>query len=270
MTRNRTIVIVFSLVILSQTRAWSQDKRYSGPREKLHIYILVGQSNMSGRAKVEKEDRQIPGNLFLLDDKSQWVRASHPFIQYSNIANVADERVKKAAGASGLNLGLAFARRMLQAHPDVALGLVVNPQGGSAIETWKKGSKKSNYDKTLARLGPAHDTGIIKGVLWHQGEANQALGEKYLEPLAEVIGQFRADLKDAKLPFVAGQLAPLTKGKETIAAFNQALLKLPARVPHSAVVKTDDFTGDDIHFDTAETRKLGERYAEQMLRLQAR
>jgi Carbohydrate esterase, sialic acid-specific acetylesterase len=244
--------------------------RYSGPREKLHIYILAGQSNMSGRAKVEEEDRQVPKNLFLLDASGQWVRATHPFIQYTNVPNTADSRVIKAAGKNGLNIGLAFARKMLEANPDIAIGLVVNSQGGSAIETWKKGASKSNYDKTLERVNAVRETGQIKGVLWHQGEANQKLGEKYLEPLAEVIGQFRKDLDSPKLPFVAGQLAPLSKGKETIEAFNRALLKLPERVPHTGVVRTEDLTGNDIHFNSAETRKLGQRYAEQMLKLQGK
>lgn len=243
---------------------------YSGPRDKLHIYILVGQSNMSGRAKVEDEDRQLPKDLFLLDGASKWVPASHPFIQYTNVPNGADLGVIKAKGKTGLNFGLTFARRMLAANPDVAIGLVVNSQGGSAVDSWLKLSKKSNYDKTLERLAPAGKTGLVKGILWHQGESDLKLGEKYLERLAGVIEQFRKDFNDPKLPFVAGQLAPLPKDKERIAAFNQALLKLPALVPHTAVARTDGFKGNDIHFDSADTRELGKRYAEEMLKLQGK
>ena len=73
----------------------------------------------------------------------------------------------------------------------------------------------------------------------------------------------------AKLPFVAGQIAPLANGKDKIEAFNQALLKLPTLVPNTAVVRADDLSGKDIHFDSAETRTLGTRYAEAMLRLQS-
>jgi hypothetical protein len=267
------LALLLATLVLTPTARSQEAKNlptYSGPREKLHIYILVGQSNMSGRAKVEEEDRQIPKNLFLLDSGGKWVPATHPFIQYTNVPNVADERVLKAAGKSGLNIGLAFARRMLEANPDIAIGLVVNSQGGSAIEAWKKGDKKSLYDKTLQRLLPIKDTGMIQGVLWHQGEANQKLGEMYLEPLTKLIEQFRQDLNNPKLPFVAGQLAPLTKGKETIETFNKALLKLPTLVPQTAVARTDDFKGNDIHFNSAETRQLGQRYAEQMLKLQAK
>jgi hypothetical protein len=269
----RSMLILIVATVLAPTVHAQETKpvpRFSGPKEKLHIYILVGQSNMSGRAKVEEEDRQIPKNLYLLDAKGDWVQAMHPFIQYTNTTNGADVGTIKAKGKTGLNLGLTFARRMLEANPDTAIGLVVNSQGGSAIESWKKTGKASNYDKTLERVRPIQNTGIIKGVLWHQGESNLDLGEKYLDSLDTVIAQFRKDLTNPKLPFVAGQIAPLPKGKEKIQAFNQALLKFPTRTPHTGVVRADDLSGQDIHFDSAETRKLGLRYAEEMIRLQGK
>ena len=259
-----TLVTLFCVL----SGVWGQEV-YTGPKQNLHIYILVGQSNMSGRAAVEEEDRNIPKNLFLLDGKGKWVPATHPFVQYTNVPNNADDRVIKSGGKAGLNFGLTFARRMLEANPDVAIGLVVNSKGGSAIESWKQ-IQGSNYEKTMERVKPILNTGIVKGVLWHQGEANVTLGEKYPDVLAEVIGQFRKDLNDPKLPFVAGQIAPLPKGKEKIEPFNAALLKLPARLPHTAVVQADDLSGKDIHFDGADTRKIGRRYAEQMIRLQAK
>src|SRR5262245_24923790 len=82
----KTVSIFLLATLLAP--ALSQDPkepaRYSGPKDKLHIYILAGQSNMSGRAKVEEEDRQIPKNLILLDSKGKWVQATHPFIQHTN------------------------------------------------------------------------------------------------------------------------------------------------------------------------------------------
>lgn len=259
------LVSVFGLLLFT---AVASSQEAAVPKNKLHIYILVGQSNMSGRAKVEDEDRKIPDRLFLLDDAGKWAPATHPFIQYTNVPNAADKRVIQAKGTSGLNFGLTFARRMLEANPDIAIGLVVNSQGGSAIETWQKSGK--NYLKTMERVQPTLTTGTVRGVLWHQGEADLAMGEKYLEPLIRVIEQFRADLKDQKLPFVAGQLAPLPKDKEKIDAFNQALLQLPSRVAGTGTVQASDLSGKDIHFGSADVRTLGKRYAEQMLKLQAR
>ncbi len=256
------------IVLLSFAGALSAQE--SIPKDKLHIYILAGQSNMSGRANVAAEDRVIPKNLYLFDANGKWVPATHPFIQYTNVPNAADIRVIKANGKNGLNFGLTFARQMLEANPDVAIGLIVNSQGGSKIETWKKGAKGSNYDKTLERVKQAQATGVIKGVLWHQGESNQSMGAQYLEPLKTVIEQFRTDLGDPKLPFVAGQLAPLPGQKDVIATFNASLRTLPELVPNTGVVRADDLSGKDIHFDAADTRTMGKRYAEQVLKLQGK
>lgn len=261
------LVVVVALLFVPA--GWGQEKKiYSGPKEKLHIYILAGQSNMSGRAKVEDEDRKVPQNLFLLDKAGKWVEASHPFIQYTNVPNGADDRVIKAAGKSGLNFGLTFARRMLATNPEAAIGLVVNSQGGSAIESWKKGAKASNYDKTLERVRAVRNSGLIKGVLWHQGEANMTLADKYPAALAQVIEQFRKDLDSPNLPFIVGQIAPLPKQKDKIEPFNMGLLKLPMLVPNTGVVRADDLSGADIHFNSADTRTLGLRYAEEMLKVQ--
>src|ERR1019366_3687319 len=169
-THMRSVLILIIATVLAPI-VHSQEAKtlalYTGPKEKLHLYILVGQSNMSGRAKVEEEDRQIPKNLYLLDSKGDWVQATHPFIQYTNVTNGADVSTIKAKGKTGLSCGLTFARRMLEANPDGAIGLVVNSQGGSAIASWKKTGKGSNYDKTLDRVRPIQNSGVIQGVLWH-------------------------------------------------------------------------------------------------------
>src|ERR1019366_8155430 len=172
-THMRSVLILIIATVLAPI-VHSQEAKtlalYTGPKEKLHLYILVGQSNMSGRAKVEEEDRQVPKNLYLLDSKGDWVQATHPFIQYTNVPNAADERTINAKGKTGLNSGLTFARRMLEANPEAAIGLAVNSQRGSAIESWKKTGKGSNYDKTLDRVRLVQDSGIVTGILWHQGE----------------------------------------------------------------------------------------------------
>ncbi len=74
--------------------------------------------------------------------------------------------------------------------------------------------------------------------------------------------------KDGPTNIIAGQ--PDLKQKDEITTFNQALLQLPTRVPRTGVARTDGFSGADIHFDGPETRKLGQRYAEVMLEVQAK
>ena len=72
---------------------------YTGPREKLHVYALLGQSNMSGRASVEKADETPLPGVFLFDDFGQFESLSHPLNRFTNIPSSVD-RV-----SSKLNLG---------------------------------------------------------------------------------------------------------------------------------------------------------------------
>jgi len=228
---------------------------YAGPREKLHVYALLGQSNMSGRAPVEKADETPLPRVYLFDDFGQFEAAAHPLNRFTNIPSGTD-RV-----ANRLNLGWSFAAEMRKADPAVSIGLVVNAQGGSAIRTWRKG--QPNYDRTLPRLRAAQSAGQLKGILWHQGEEDIA-ADGYLNALAKLIADLRADLGDPTLPFVAGQLAPTTgKDADATRRFNEMLRGLPKKVPHSAVVESTGLTGG-LHFDARSTRLLGERYAEAM------
>jgi hypothetical protein len=67
MKNNISNFLRYSLCIASLFGATlhAQDKApgsYDGPKEKLHIYLLIGQSNMAGRAPfTEEEAGGIPG-----------------------------------------------------------------------------------------------------------------------------------------------------------------------------------------------------------------
>src|SRR5262249_32688800 len=143
----RYLSIPVTLFIVANACA-QEPAPYAGPKDKLHVYILVGQSNMSGRARVEAEDQNIPKNLYLLDGKGDWGPATPRSVQNPTARNGPEGGVKRGGGRVGLTLGWGFARRMLEANPGIAVGLVVNPQGGSALASWKKGAKGSNYDRT--------------------------------------------------------------------------------------------------------------------------
>ena len=44
----------------------------------LHLYLLIGQSNMAGRGEVAKEDRTPHPRVLKLDKKDEWVPAVDP------------------------------------------------------------------------------------------------------------------------------------------------------------------------------------------------
>jgi len=80
--------------------------------------------------------------------------------------------------------------------------------------------------------------GRIKGILWHQGEQDNK-DEKYLEKLIPFIQNLRKDLKNPKLPFIAGEINKKTE-------FNKRLNALTKKLGYTAVVSSKGLTATDM------------------------
>ena len=264
------LCLCLALVCLVFTpAAWACDKHaHAAPRahadttlpsasdtqEDLHVYLLIGQSNMAGRAKVPEDMAGVIDRCYLLNDKNEWVPAKNPLNLYSTI--------RKGEGMQKLGPGYSFAKAMLEANPDIKIGLVVNARGGSKIEQWL--GKSKYYWGIRGRAKAAAKTGVIKGVLWHQGESNSNNPDDYLEQLKSLIANLRSDLSNTDLPFVAGQVTNKPPLK-----INEVIATLPEHVHGTAVVSSESLkTTDRWHFDTDSQIELGKRYAKQMLALQ--
>lgn len=219
------------------------------------IYLLIGQSNMAGRAAVTPELAGELKGAWLLNDKGEWEAAKNPLNRYSTI--------RKGLGAQKLGPGYGFAQELLRLRPEVAIGLVVNAKGGSKIEVWTKGGKFFNDAVTRTKQAMAAG-GELKGICWHQGESN-ASDPAYLEKATDLIAAFREAFDNENLPFVVGETCKAQSDR----AVNAQLNELAASVPHTACVKSDGLMAFDgnTHFDTAAQLELGKRYASEMLRL---
>ena len=166
---------------------------------KHHIYLLIGQSNMAGRAAIPPEDAAALPNAWLLTKEGAWEPAKPPLNIHSSIC--------KGAGMQKLNPGTQFAAKMLAANPGTSIGLIVNARGGSKIGQWDK--SKKFYKDAVRRTRQAMKSGTLKGVLWHQGESdsvNASLSASYEKKLHKLISDLRQDLKAPNLPFVVGNL----------------------------------------------------------------
>lgn len=239
----------------SQDQTNTQTSRYDGPKENLHVYLLIGQSNMAGRAKVPEDMAGVIDRCYLLNEKNEWVPAKNPLNLYSSI--------RKGEGMQKLGPGYSFALAMLEANPDIFIGLVVNARGGSKIEQW--GRKTNYYLQAELRTKAAMQTGTLKGILWHQGESNSSRPRSYLRQLTTLITDLRVDFERDDLPFVAGQIRDDDKSKP----INTEIAKLPEAVPYTGVALSEGLTMyDGTHFDTESQFELGKRYAKQILALQ--
>lgn len=251
---NHVLIACLGLIGFS-ILAGAQDS-YQGSKEGLHVYLLIGQSNMAGRAPYGEEDAGVVERCFLLNDKDQWELAKNPLNRYSTI--------RKGLNAQKMSPGYTFSQAMLKAQPAVSLGLVVNARGGTSINEWGKGTKF--YNEAVRRAKEAQKTGVLKGILWHQGESDSGNPDGYIEKLKALVESLRQDLDAAEVPFVAGKVYP----KPATLKINEQLAKVPEVIPLSACVNVDGLgAGDNTHFDHAGVKQLGERYAVEMLRLQS-
>jgi len=220
----------------------------------LDIYLLVGQSNMAGRAPYTEEEAKPIDGVYLLNGSDDWEPAANPMNRYSTI--------RKGLDMQKMNPGYGFSLAMRASQPDRKIGLVVNAKGGTSINEWRKGD--TFYDEAIRRTKIALQSGELKGILWHQGETD-ANDPNYLTKITQLIADLRNDLDAPDAPVIAGQIH--TSGDYLI---NRLILELPNLVSNTAVVSNEGLTAmDKWHFDHDSVLTLGQRYADKMQQLQA-
>lgn len=217
---------------------------------------------MAGRGELTDEFKQIADpRVSMLTAEGTWVEAKHP---------LHFDKPK----AVGVGPGLAFGIDMAAANPNVRIGLVPCAVGGTSIEKWTPGAedKSTNthpYDNALARIKNAMKYGVIKGIIWHQGEANSApeRAKTYLASLQTLINRVRTEVGNPDLPVVVGELG---RFKTVFQNINNELSKVPSNIPNTALVSSADLQhkGDETHFDAKSATILGHRFAQQMSDLQ--
>lgn len=234
------------------------------PREKFHLFLLVGQSNMAGRGTIEPGDQTPHPRVLMLDKTGDWVPAVDP--------------MHFDKSAAGVGLGRTFAIQLAAAKPDITIGLIPCAVGGSPIDAWKPGAfyaptKSHPWDDAIRRAGVALNAGVLKGILWHQGESDstEALAPGYEAKLHDLIARFRAELKAPEAPFIAGQMGQFKDGPwdEAKREVDRAHRDLSGKVKHTAFVSSEGLKhrGDKIHFDSPSYREFGRRYAAAYLQI---
>ena len=246
---------LFVLAVLSVCMARADVKP---PSRDMDLYLLIGQSNMAGRGVLTEANRVSAERVFKLGKSGKWEEASEP-IHFD----------KTSAGAG---LAASFARTMADRDPSVRIGLVPCAVGGSHMNTWVKGGV--NYSNAVVRLRKALASGVLKGILWHQGEgdaSNAAETAAWAEKFAGMIADLRLEFGD--VPVVAGELGRYLDDYVRTAmnwrAINSQLHGLEGRIQRFAVVSSEGLTAnrDNLHLNTASLRVFGTRYASAMLDL---
>jgi Carbohydrate esterase, sialic acid-specific acetylesterase len=218
----------------------------------MQLFLLIGQSNMAGRGKVEPQDKVVNPKIFMLNKEMKWVPATDP-LHFDK------------PGMAGVGPGSEFAREVLKANPNATIGLIPCAFGGTSLEQWKAGGKL--YTTAVERTKEAMKQGKLAGILWHQGESDSNDPKNvvtYSERLSVMIGQLRTDLQSDKVSVVLGELI---HGFKTNDSINVALAAAAKKIPRCALASSEGLGKKALHFDAVDAREFGKRYAAEYLKL---
>jgi len=267
------ILLLFTLMI---SNIYAQDKNF-------HIYLCLGQSNMEGNAKIEKQDS------IGVSDRFKVLQA----VDCSSVDRVSGNWYTAVPPLARCNTGLTpadyFGRTMVAHLPSkIKVGVVNVAVGGCKIELfdkdtyttytatapqWMKGMISqyggNPYGRLLELAKAAQKQGVIKGILLHQGESNTG-DSLWTQKVKLVYDHLLKDLnlKANSIPLIAGELVNADQGG-ICASMNKIIAKLPQVIPNSYVVSSSGCTSaaDKLHFNAAGYRELGRRYAAKVLAL---
>jgi hypothetical protein len=275
MNKLSKILFTAGLVLLAGI-AYAQNTNF-------HVFLCFGQSNMGGFPGIPEEEKGGADPRFqvlaavdfpeLKREKNHWYPAVPP---------LCDPK-------SGLCPADYFGRTLLAALPaDQKVGVIVVSVGGCKIELFDERTRDAyvatapvwmkpmiaSYDgdpyRRLVELGRiAQKTGVIRGILLHQGESNPNDPEwkarvKYIyESLLADLG-----LKAEDVPLLAGEVVSADQNGAA-AGKNSDIAELPKIIPTAHIVSSTGCPGmpDHLHFTPEGYRELGKRYAVTMIPL---
>lgn len=267
------VIIIFIL----QINCFAQNPNF-------HIYLCFGQSNMYGTAPIESQDSSVNNRFQVLQSldcnnlgrtKENWYPAVPPLSQCWSALSPADY----------------FGKTMIENLPDsISIGIINVAVCGSDIRLFDK-NLYHLYDSTftddwylkqIANYGGnpyehlinlakiAQQSGVIKGILLHQGESN-AGDRKWPSYVKQIYNDILTDLSlnADSIPLLVGELAHADQSG-AVSFMNSIIATVTDSISTASIISSSGCTVQDdrVHFDTQGMRELGKRYALKMLSLQ--
>jgi len=243
---------------------------------QMALFVLAGQSNMSGWAPLLAEQTLHP-RAFLFGNDYRWRLAQEPTDHPEDQVDLVS--LDRGSELPGTSPGLAFATRLLEFQPEMAIGLIPCAKGNTTIHQWRRSLDDGTlYGSCLKRIAAASTMGKIAGILFFQGEADalnpEIYGERILsaEDYEERFNQFiealRGDLNRPTLPIVFAQIgsqtAPEAFSNWEVVQQQQAAVDLPCVI----MITTSDLSlYDGVHYTPESYQTIGRRFAEAYVRL---
>ena len=250
------------------------------------LWLLAGQSNMEGsgkwREKYQKYDADPSPTVRAYYMNEFWGAAKSQLHQLweSHDPQISvtfrNDRKNSRWGAefpevqnNGVGPGLFFAIEMQKRMGGVPQGVIPCGIGGSGLWQWNPEGENNLYSAAQRRFRECG--GNIKGIFWHQGEA-QAMGcqfPTFIFEMERLISGMRRDFGNPNIPIVQVQLnkyvaaSPATD--ESWNKIREMQRTLGERIDNLATVYSLDLDIDDlVHLASEGHEILGARAAEAM------
>lgn len=228
------------------------------------LFILAGQSNMSGRGLLsEVPSFANASQIKVYSNAGLWVGGYEPVDDPAG--QIDSVSLDSNAGASS---GMAFANALATLRPGREVGLIPCAKGGSSLNQWARNlSRSSLYGSMIARANEAKAQGTIKGLIFYQGENDADTldhANTWVSRCQTFITNVRSDLGISNLPVIITALGPDPGDPAFPYHVNVRNAQLAMSGTNLAVVTAADLTGkvgDVIHLNTASQITLGGRYA---------
>jgi hypothetical protein len=271
---NTKKILLIGLTVIA-TNIFAQDPNF-------YIYLCFGQSNMEGQGTIEEQDKTVDSRFKVMEAvncsnlgraKGSWYTATPPLCRCY----------------SGLSPADYFGRFMVENLPDsITVGVINVSVAGCKIELFDKSGYQdyvsSVTESWLRNIINAYDgnpyaymvdvaklaqqDGIIKGILLHQGESNTG-DSQWPSKVKNIYDSLIVDLSlPDTIPLLAGEVVNADQGG-VCSSMNSIISTLPSTIPNSYIISSSGCTdaSDNLHFNSAGYRKIGIRYAIQMLSL---
>ena len=249
---------------------------YADPDPNFHIYLAFGQSNMEGQGTIETQDKTV-------DPRFQMLSTIDNFNGRA-LGTWNDAIPPLANKHGGLGPTDYFGRTLVEKlDPQIRVGVVVVAIAGCSIVAfdspmdqgylndqagWFKDIVKDYggdpYKRLVDMAKKAKEDGVIKGIIFHQGETDEGDGDwpgkvkKVYDRLVKDVGL------EEDIPFFAGEVPYQGSSKGT----NNNIRKLPDQSKNFYLVSAEGLNDLDmmrIHFSSQGYRDFGKRYAEKVM-----
>ena len=234
---------------------------------------------MEGQGNIESQDKTVDKRFQVLwttnetncgKKLGQWSDAVPPLASCSSKLGPADYfgRTMVEKTDSQIRVGIvdvAVAGCSIQLFDSPLSQSYMNQQAGwfkQRVEAY--GGKP--YERFIEMAKKAQEDGVIKGIIFHQGETDAGDGQ-WPSKVKKLYDRILKDLNlGDDIPFLAGEV--LRSGMSSGA--NNNIAKLPQQSKNFYVISSEGFNqalgdGQNVHFTSQEYRDFGKRYAEKMI-----